>query len=180
MGDAAGDTDTATRTNLITVSAPGTGPTTTVLHPDADAQVKSTSPNTNYGTLDSFRVRQGTTPTDVFYDSYLKLHAHRGPVSDARLRLFTTDASPDGGSVFAVSQAFGEGTLTWNNRPPLAALPIASIRPTAPAGSFSEVDLGPIAQGGAFRIGLASNNSNSAIYSSRETVNPPELVVTTG
>jgi hypothetical protein len=82
--------------------------------------------------------------------------------------------------VFAIAQAFGEGTLTWNNRPPLAALPIASIQATAPAGSFSEVDLGPISQGGGFRIGLASNSSNSAIYSSRETVNPPELVVTTG
>jgi PKD repeat protein len=179
VGDAAGDTDTVTRTNLITVSAPGTGPTTMVLHPDADAQVKSTSPKTNYGTLDSFRVREGTTATDVFYDSYLTFTLP-GPVSDARLRLFTADASPDGGSVFAVAQAFGEGTLTWNNRPPLAALPIASIQATAPAGSFSEVDLGPISQGGAFRIGLASNSSNSAIYSSRETVNPPELVVTTG
>jgi PKD domain-containing protein len=176
--DAAGNTDTATKTGLITVTAPGGGGTTMVLQPGADAQVKSTSPNTNYGTLDSFRVRQGTTPTDVFYDSYLTFTLP-GPVSDARLRLFTTDASPDGGSVFAVAQAFDEGTLTWNNRPPLAAPPIASIGATAPAGSFSEVDLGAFA-GGVLRIGLASNSSNSAIYSSRESVNPPQLVVTTG
>ena len=74
-----------------------------------------------------------------------------------KLRLFATDASPDGGSVFAVAQAFGEGTLTWNNRPPLAAPPIASIQATAPRG-VREVELGP-SQGGTYSFGLASNSS---------------------
>jgi PKD repeat protein len=169
-------TGTSTVTGTITVTAPGTQVT---LRPDADAQVKSTSPNTNYGTLATIRVRQGTSATDDFYNSYLAFTLP-GPVSDARLRLFTTDASPDGGSVFAVAQSFAEGTLTWNNRPPLGALPIASIASTAPVGSVTEVDLGAIPQGGAFRIALASKSTNSAIYSSREAANPPELVVTTG
>jgi hypothetical protein len=33
--------------------------------------VKSSSATTNYGTLSSLRLRQGTSPTDSFYHSYL-------------------------------------------------------------------------------------------------------------
>jgi hypothetical protein len=38
----------------------------------ADAHVKSTSPNTNYGTVSSLRLRLGTSSTPDTYRSYLK------------------------------------------------------------------------------------------------------------
>jgi PKD repeat protein len=175
--DAAGNSDTATATITVTQAGGGGGGTQLVLHPDADAQTKSTSPNTNYGTLDSFRVRQGTSQTDVFYNSDLTFTLP-APAADAKLQLFTTDASPDGGTVYAVSTPFDEGTLKWANQPLLGA-PIAPIGQTAAVNGVTQVDLGPQPQG-VLRIGLASNSSNSAIYSSRESANPPALVVTTG
>ncbi|MGZ4172085.1 MAG: CBM96 family carbohydrate-binding protein, partial [Solirubrobacteraceae bacterium] len=100
----------------------------------------------------------------------------------AKLRLFVTDASPDGGSVFGVDPtAWTESTLTWNNAPPLAGTPIASVGATSATGAWTEVSLDSLVGGnGTYSIGLSSASSNSAIYDSREGTNSPQLVVTTG
>ncbi|MGZ6643342.1 MAG: CBM96 family carbohydrate-binding protein, partial [Solirubrobacteraceae bacterium] len=177
--------DTLTRTGYIVVSPQGGGGGgQQVFTPIADAQVKSTSPGTNYGTLSSLRLREGTSPTDVFYHSYLTFTVSglSGPVTGAKLRLFVTDASPDGGSVFGVDPtAWTESTLTWNNAPPLAGTPIASVGATSATGAWTEVSLDSLVGGnGTYSIGLSSASSNSAIYDSREGTNSPQLVVTTG
>lgn len=176
--------DTLTRTAYIVVSAPGGGGGQQVFTPTADAQVKSTSPTTNYGTLISLRLRQGTSPTDVFYHSYLTFTVSglSGPVTGAKLRLFVSDASPDGGSVFAVDPAsWTESTLNWSNAPALTPPPIASVGATSATGAWTEVSLGSLITGnGTYGIGLSSASSDSAIYDSREGTNKPQLVVTTG
>jgi PKD repeat protein len=177
-----GTSDTVTRTGYVVVSSTG-GSQQQAFTPLADAQVKSTSPTTNYGTLTTIRLRQGTSPTDVFYHSYLafRVSGLTGPVTGAKLRLLVTDDSPDGGQVYVADPGWDESTLTWNNAPALAEPPIASIGTTPAIGSWVEVSLGSLITGdGTYGIGLASSSSNSAIYSSREGTNPPELVITTG
>jgi PKD repeat protein len=178
--------NTLTRSGYIVVTSspppPGGGQQQTFL-PVADAQVKSTSPSTNYGTLTTIRLRQGTSPTDVFYHSYITFTVSglAGPVTGAKLRLLVTDDSPDGGQVYKVDPGWSESTLNWSNAPPLPATPIASIGRTPPIGSWAEVGLGSLITGnGTYNIGLASTSSTSAIYSSREGTGPPQLVVTTG
>ncbi len=179
--------DTLTRTGYVVVSAPGGGGGGGAEHvfaPTADAQVKSTSPTTNYGTLGSLRLREGTSPTDVFYHSYLTFTVSglAGPVTAAKLRLFVTDASPDGGSVFGVDPgAWSELALIWKDAPPLAGTPIASVGATSATGAWTEVGLGSLVTGnGTYSIGLSSASANSAIYDSREGANSPQLVITTG
>jgi PKD repeat protein len=174
--------DSVTRTGYVVVSSTG-GSQQQTFTPIADAQVKSTSPTTNYGTLTTIRLRQGTSPTDVFYHSYLtfRVSGLTGPVTGAKLRLLVTDDSPDGGQVYVADPGWDESTLTWNNAPALAEPPIASIGTTPAIGSWAEVSLGSLITGdGTYGIGLASSSSNSAIYSSREGTSPPELVITTG
>jgi trimeric autotransporter adhesin len=177
--------DTLTRTNYIVAgsSGGGGGSTQQVFTPIADAQVKSSSATTNYGTLSSLRLRQGTSPTDSFYHSYLTFTVSglSGSVTAAKLRLFVTDASDDGGSVFKVDPAgWTEPGVTWNNAPALVT-PIASVGATSAIGAWTEVGLGSLITGnGTYSVGLSSASSNSAIYDSREGTNKPQLVVTTG
>jgi len=48
-------------------------------------------------------------------------------------------------------------------------------------GTTAEIDLGTAVTGdGVYSFALASNTTDSAIYSSREGANPPALVLTTG
>ena len=172
--------DTVTRVGYVVVAAGGAQQQTFL--PVADAQVKSTSPSTNYGTLASIRVRQGTSPADVFYHSYLTFTVGglAGPVTGAKLRLFVTDPSTDGGEIYQVDPSWAESAVTWSTAPPLAAPALPSVGRTPSAGSWLEMSLGSLVTGdGTYSIGLASESSNSAIYSSREGSSPPELVVTT-
>ncbi|MCA9994504.1 MAG: DNRLRE domain-containing protein [Anaerolineales bacterium] len=152
-------------------------------NPIDDAHVKSDSPTSNYGSLDTLRLRETSDPR---YHSYLKFEVAGlvGSVQSATLRLYVTDASDDGGSVYAVSNnyadnsaAWVEGGLTWNNAPALPATPLDSVGTTA-VGQWAEWDVTTAVSGnGTFSFGLNSNSSNSAIYTSSEGSNPPQLVI---
>jgi hypothetical protein len=93
----------------------------------ADAHVKSTSATKNYGTLTDLRLRNGGTTSDT-YKTYLKFNVtglSTAPAS-AKLRLFSTDGGPDGGSVFRAGSGWTETGITWNNAPAAAGGSLAS------------------------------------------------------
>ena len=102
---------------LVPVIA-GPGPTLT-LNPTADAYVASSKATTNYGTQTTLQLRQGTASNPVPYHSYLQFNVTglTGPVSSAKLRLFVTDGSADGGSLFDVASNWTEGAINWGNAP---------------------------------------------------------------
>jgi trimeric autotransporter adhesin len=175
--------DTMTRTGYIVVTSGGGGGGQQTFIATADSQVKSTSPNTNYGSDTSVRVRQeGSCSGTVCYHTYLRFTVTglSGTVTSAKLRLFVTDASPDGGSVYTDAGGWTESGLTWNNAPALAGTPVA-IGATAAVGAWVEVGLGSLVTGnGTYELALASASTNSAIYASREDqAHPPTLVITT-
>ena len=162
---------------------------TAVFGPAADAQVNSSNPNTNYGTLTTIRTREGTgASSSPIYRSYLQFNVAgvSGTVSDVKLRLFVTDASPNLQQVFAVSPdtwiEAGAGGITYNATPvidtpanPLAGAPV-------PATGWVEIDLpnAAVSGNGPVSFALKSAGTNSAIFSSREGANDPQLVVTYG
>jgi hypothetical protein len=150
----------------------------------ADAQVKFQSrkpavADTNFGTLSSLTV---SNSSKVKLRSYLKFNVTGitgATITGAKLRLTVTDASPDGGGVFRILQDWGEQTITWNNAPAL----------DANVGSAGSVALGtvdiPVSSGiftsdGSYSFALANSSANSAVYASRETANPPQLILTLG
>jgi trimeric autotransporter adhesin len=169
-------------TQPVTVTGGTTG--TTTLTPVADTQVKSDSASTNYGTLTTVRVRGGTTASPTTYWTFLRFDVTGvGAVSNAKLRLFVTDDSNDGGTVYLIpnTPAWAETTLNWNNRP-VTTLPASGIKAAGPVPlGWIDIDLGTAVTGnGTYNFVLASASTTSAIYSSREGANPPQLVLTTG
>jgi PKD repeat protein len=170
-----------TKTGYITVTPPGGGGggATVALQPAGDAYVQDASPTKNYGTQTTLRVRGGGSPV---YKSYVTfdLSGVAGAVTNAKLRLFTTDASPYGGRVYGVAPAsWTESGITFNNAPALAN-PIGLLGATT-ANTWAELDVTSAVQaGGKVSFGLDSTSTNSAYYSAKEGTNPPQLVVTTG
>jgi PKD repeat protein len=169
-----------TKQGFVTVTAEPPPPTgTRTLLPVADAHVKNTSANTNYGTLGSLQIRQGDASNTTTYRTYLKFDVTglTGPVSGAKLRLFVTDASPDGGRVYRVGDTWTESALTWNNAPVLPPTSIGTAGSVA-AGTWVEIDLGSAITGnGTYSFAIATSSTNSAIYTSREGTSKPELVL---
>jgi PKD repeat protein len=170
-----GGTDDITKLDLIQVSA---APPIQTLVPVADARVSEGSPSTNAGTATELRVRLAAGGS---YHTYLRFDLTGvSNVTSAKLRLFCTDESSVGGFVFPTSSAWNETGITWANKPAATGGQIGNLG-VAAAAQWVEVDLGgAVSGGGLISFLLTSTSSNSALYSSREGVNQPQLVIETG
>jgi trimeric autotransporter adhesin len=171
--------NTTTKVGYVTAGQGGGTVGTVTLQPAADAYVQSGSPTKNYGTQTSLRLRAGSP----LYTSYVTfdLSAVTGTVTSAQLRLFATDASPDGGRVFGVPAAsWTESGITFDNAPALTEPALGSLGATT-VGSWAQLDVtSAVHAGSRVSFGLSTASTNSAYYSSKEGANPPQLVVTTG
>jgi hypothetical protein len=101
-------------------------------------------------------------------------------VGAVTLRLFCTDASPDGGTVYPTSSGWEESTLTWGTQPAATGAAIQDVGAVA-AGTWVDIDLtGSITGNGTYSFLISDGNTNSALFSSREGANPPQLRITQG
>ncbi|HEX3049478.1 MAG TPA: DNRLRE domain-containing protein [Aggregatilineaceae bacterium] len=180
--------DTPTSTATYT---PSNTPTNTPIPPPVrsfaaigDTQVKLINPNSNYGALDTLRARL-TSSEDI--DSYLKFDVTGvdGPILSAKLRLFVSDGSDSGGSLYLVSNNYRDTStpwlelgLTWNNAPLMSGTPLG-ILPAVVTGTWVELDVSAVVTGnGTYSFGLTTDSSNSVLYNSKEALQDrPELVL---
>lgn len=180
------DSEGATsNTATVTVSVGNATPTTLTFQPSDDAMVKSSSPTKNYGYDNNLRLRAG----DPQFYSFLKFTVTgvNGMIQSAMLRLYVTDGSNDGGSVYLVSNSYlnsstpwQESGITWNNAPAINGAPLAAV-PNAATNTWVEYDVtSAVAGNGTYSFGLSSASTNSIYFSSQEAAVPPELVITTG
>jgi PKD repeat protein len=172
----AGGSHTLVRGGFVSALEPP--PAQTYL-PAADARVNSGNPNSNYGTDSVLRIRAGAPS----YRTYLRFDVGgigSAPVLSATLRLFATDSTNSGGSVYPVDGGWTETGITWNNAPALAGTPLASVAGVV-ANQWVEYDVTPAVSGdGSVAFGLATESTNSGYFTSREGASPPQLVVQTG
>jgi PKD repeat protein len=174
--------DVETKLGYVTVgSSPGPGTGTRTLEPVADAHVKSTSATKNYGTVDHLRLRNGGTSSDT-YRTYVKFNVAgltAAPAS-AKLRLYSTDGGPDGGSVSTAGNAWTETGITWNGAPALGGTSLASAG-TVADNAWVDFDVTSAVRGnGEVTFALTTTSSNSVYFTSREGVNKPQLVLLDG
>jgi hypothetical protein len=172
--------NTLSTTDFI-VSAP---PSPLTFAPLYDTYVRSAAPTNNYGSVTTLRQRAASS--DVIY-TYLKFNVTglSGLVLSAKLRLYVTDASDDGGAVYLVSNDY-EGTTTpwtenglkWNNAPVIGGSPLSSAGPVS-ATSWVELEVtAAITGNGIYSFALKNTSADAVLYSSKEeTSNIPELVI---
>jgi hypothetical protein len=173
-------TPTPTPTPRPSPSASGTIPPQPLTFvPAADAQILSSQPTTNYGTRTGLTVRAGGT-TSYSYRSYLKFNVTglSAPPARAVLRVFVTDPSGNGGTAYATSSSWTETGITWSNAPAASGGALDQAGATA-TGTWVQLDVSAAVSGnGTLSFLLSDGSGDSAIYSSREGSNPPQLVIT--
>ncbi len=165
--------DTEVRPDLVSATRP---PPKETFLPVADARVNEGSSDANVGTDPELRVRSSAGSS---YHTYLRfdLSGLGGSVTSAKLRLYCTDGSDVGGQVFETSSTWTETGITWNNRPAATSGQIAGLGAVG-TDKWIEFDVSPaVGAPGPVSFLLTSTSSNSALFSSREGSDPPQLVV---
>jgi hypothetical protein len=143
--------------------------------PVADAHVRSTTPNENFGTSTSLRA--DGEPRTV---SYLRFDlSGSGPVTSAKLRLLSEhEALGTGVAVSKVADnSWSESGITYANAPPLGGA-VTSNGPFL-QGQWITLDVSSAVNGNTpVTLALTTTSSSSRWLASRESQARPELVVT--
>lgn len=143
--------------------------------PSADTYVSAGSPATSFATS-TFLYADSSPVMQSFLRYDLTGLAGR-TVTDVKLRVFVNDASPSGGVVHRVPSTSWPESITYDTKPAYDAGALGSFGAVS-LNTWHEASLGPIVSGdGPVALAVDSTNSDAARWSSRETVNPPELIV---
>jgi Ca2+-binding RTX toxin-like protein len=181
--NAVGSSPASTQSNLVTPSA---APRTFVFVPVADAFTRQSQPARNFGTVTTLNARGiNANGSGENKRAYLKFNVTGlgGSVATATLRLFVTDPSVDLHRVRRVNHSnWTETGITWDNAPG------ATLANATPVGTFTPNRLGyidipiqfttPISNG-LISFDVRDPNADESIYGSRESANPPQLIITT-
>ncbi|MFQ5652591.1 MAG: DNRLRE domain-containing protein, partial [bacterium] len=149
-----------------------------------DSYVKSSSPNKNFGSKTNVRIRGGNPA----YTAYLKFDVSglTAPVKKAILLLYVRQASPEGGTIYAVSNDYIGTTTPWEedgltagNAPLISDPPLSSVG-AAEMDTWVRFDVTSAITGdGTYSFGIANADFSDVKYSSKEGSYPPELVIVT-
>lgn len=176
--DAAGNNATSEVRNLIIENIPtppiGTGSTLTYIV-DADATVREDKENRNYARDTNLEV--DGSPAKAAYLKFKPSDINGRTVVSAKLFLYNTNSSSEGGVVRTVEDDnWDENRIKWNNAP-IAGGIIGTIREVSP-GNWYSVDLtSTVTQDGVYSFRIDSSYDNGADYGSKESENRPKLVI---
>lgn len=155
--------------------------------PSDDAQVRSSTPDANYGGDSNLRLRNRA---DEVINSYLKFEVENldqvvGKRGSTHLQLYVSNSSDHGGALYAVSNnhptttpnttpnttptPWDEDSLTWNNAPPITGTPLAPELGEVAEDTWVRWTLsGTVVPGeGVYSFGLRNSSSNAVDYRSR-------------
>jgi hypothetical protein len=151
-----------------------TANSSTTLNPVADSYVNQDAPSANYGNATQFRV-DGTPRVH----SYLRfdLTALAGPVASATLRIYANSFSSVGYSTYQTGGGWSEPTIDYSNAPARGSW--VGFSGAFKGGTWTSVDVTRAVKTGAYvDFELIPRNSTAISLASRESANPPQLVVT--
>ena len=162
---------------LMTLAAAERGEAGTfTFTPAADAKVVSTYPTTNYAT--NTRLVVDASPAT---QSLLRFNVTgiSGTVTSARVRLFVSDPSSDGGQLFRTSSSWSETSVTWNTKPAATSGAFGDIG-TAASGTWIEYNVtSAVTANASYDFLLSGGSGDGSTYHAREASEKPQLVIVT-
>jgi hypothetical protein len=167
---------TATETTIASATETSTSSASLTFSAEADARVKQSSPDTNYGNATTLQVDNGPD-----LESFLRFTVTgiSGPIQSARVRLYATDNDTSNGpAIYATDPAWNENEITWNKRPARTSESVDN-KEAINKNTWVEYDVTSLVNGdGTYSFVLAGDSTNAVSFSSRQGIQPPQLVIT--
>jgi len=132
------------------------------------------NPTINYGTLGQLDI---DSPGE---ESYIRFTVSgvTGTIQNATLRLFVTNGSSNGPSIYGTDDTWAETGITWNNRPAPTTGAIANLG-AATASTWAEYNLTAYVTGdGTYSFVFLPDSSDGIRFDAREGSSPPQLILT--
>ncbi|MHC4194870.1 MAG: CBM96 family carbohydrate-binding protein, partial [Planctomycetota bacterium] len=147
-------------------------------NPTDDSFVNQSNPTANFGTNTSLKVRSDSAGYARWPFLKFTVSGVSGPVSSAKLKLYSTDVTQSV-PVKAVSDtSWTEGAITWNNMPTIGS---TLDTKTPGASSWVEYDVTSHVTGnGTYSFCLQGSIDSAQVFDSKEGTNMPILEVTYG
>jgi carboxypeptidase family protein len=141
----------------------------------ADASINSASPSINYGSTSPLHVDGSPVVA-----TYLRFNVTSTPAAAPVLSIYPTSSQSTGFDVHALSDdTWVESALTWNNRPAWDLAVLASSGPaTANVRLNITLPTASVPSGGNVDFVLTTSSVTALALASRESANPPQLLVT--
>jgi hypothetical protein len=144
-----------------------------------DTYIDAGQPDANFGSAASVKVDASPKLDLLLKFAVAGLGDRR--ILGAKLRLYSTDSSNNGGDFRRVSDtSWGQSTVTWNNAPAGDSVVLGTLDDVS-SKNWYELDVTPLVRGdGTVSVRASSPSSNAAGFSSTEgsAANRPQLVVT--
>lgn len=151
---------------------------TLIFKAEADASVAEAEPAVSTGTSPDLEVIQ-TNGESV--ETYLRFTVSglSGEIQNVRLRVYsTTEMAEDGPALYVTDNTWTETEITWENRP-VYATSKSGDQTLVRRYSWVEYDVTPlITDNGTYSFVLAGDSAEDLLFSSRESSNGPELIIT--
>jgi acid phosphatase type 7 len=144
---------------------------------EADAQVRESDPNTNYGNETTLRA-DGAGDSGI--ESFLRFTVTEAPgqIQSARLRIYVTDnGTGNGPAVHTTDNSWDESSIIWSNRPAPTSDALDN-KDRMGSNGWVDYDVTSVVTGsGTFSFVLVADSDDGVIFSSREGDQPPQLVL---
>jgi endoglucanase len=139
--------------------------------------VVESAPTTNYGSSTSLEVDGDPTAKIQSYVRFT-VSGIGLPISSAILRLHVTgNGGTDGPWVLPANNNWKESAITWATSPPTWSHPTADLG-AAPANTWVSFDVTSlVTKNGQYTFKLATASVDGIEFSSRETLQPPQLLI---
>ena len=154
---------------------PTPGPSVLTFDAIEDAKVEQANPAVNYGALTLLEV--DGSPVRHFLVKF-QVSGLTGPVTNARLRLYSIGTAVAGGNVHGVANTWDETTVTWSDAP-AAGTQLGSYGGVVP-NTWYEVNLaGYVTGDGTYSFRIQPTTNDGAEYRSSEggATTMPQLIV---
>ena len=164
-------------TNTPTPTATPDPGTSLTFYTNADAYVRDSKPNWNYGDKTTLWVDGGGGPA---YEAFLSFAVSgvSNPIQSAVLRVYGTSNTGDGPGLYGVENTWTELGITYATRPALISGLLGDAGVIA-TNTWVEYDVtGWVTSNGDFSFWLISPSTDGISFASRESGVPAELVLT--
>jgi hypothetical protein len=178
--DTAGNVSTDSNAASVTTPQTSPPPSTLTIGAAEDATIKKLTPTSNFGTATN--VEADADPVMEYLMKFNVTGIGSQPVNSAKLRLYVTNGSSQGGSFKQVTNnSWTEQAVTWNTAPAALATTVATAG-TATQNTWKEIDVTSLIKAdGTYSLRVNNTSTDGVAYNSKESAtNKPELIISVG